>query len=155
MQPSLWCGRSRSQNENSSRRMLCRRAALNVALWWGKSCAVGTVLLAVFFWMLRSTHSHCSKKLQLQGKPTPVSKQTLTGSKNPENNYTPPPNFWTEGIFRGGGGPGCTLKPPAAGIFYASPLLYTPPTPRKLFSGVGEWGRIRFDLVKKHPRTYG
>ena len=34
------------------------------------------------------------------------------------------------------------LKPPAAGILY-TPLFYTPPTPRGVFSGVGGWGCIK------------
>ena len=39
------------------------------------------------------------------------------------------------------------LRPHAAGILYAPPF-YTPPTPRRVFSGVGGWGCIKFGPVK-------
>ena len=38
------------------------------------------------------------------------------------------------------------LRPHAAGILYAPPF-YTPPTPRRVFSGVGGWGCIKFGPV--------
>ena len=41
------------------------------------------------------------------------------------------------------------LRPHAAGILYAPPVLYTPPTPRRVFSGVGGWGCIKFGPVLK------
>ena len=55
--------------------------------------------------------------------------------------YTPPPppHFWLKGIFEGRGVGVYILRPHAAGILYA-PLFYTPPTPRRVFSGVGGWG---------------
>ena len=40
------------------------------------------------------------------------------------------------------------LRPHAAGILYAPPF-YTPPTPRRVFSGVGVWGCIKFGPVFK------
>ena len=39
------------------------------------------------------------------------------------------------------------LRPHAAGILYA-PHFYTPPTPRRVFSGVGGWGCIKFGPVR-------
>ena len=39
------------------------------------------------------------------------------------------------------------LRPHAAGISYAPPF-YTPPTPRRVFSGVGGWACIKFGPVK-------
>ena len=41
------------------------------------------------------------------------------------------------------------LRPHAAGILYAPPPFYTPPTPRRVFSGVGGWGCIKFGPVTK------
>ena len=38
------------------------------------------------------------------------------------------------------------LRPHAAGILYPPPF-YTPPTPRRVFSGVGGWGCIKFGPV--------
>ena len=38
------------------------------------------------------------------------------------------------------------LRPHAAGILYAPPF-YTPPTPRRVFSGVGGWGCIKIGPV--------
>ena len=54
-----------------------------------------------------------------------------------EKLYTPPPlpHFWPERNFYGGGG-GYILKPPRQ-EFFSPPLFYTPPTPRRVFSGVG------------------
>ena len=48
----------------------------------------------------------------------------------------PPLHFWAEGTFKGEGGGLYILKLPAAGFSYAPPF-YTPPTPRRVFSGVG------------------
>ena len=65
--------------------------------------------------------------------------------------YTPPPPlppiFGQKGIFRGRGGG--YFEAPAAGILYApSPLFYAPPpTPRRVFSGVGGWGCMKFGPV--------
>ena len=42
------------------------------------------------------------------------------------------------------------LSPHAAGILYAPPL-YTPPTPRRVFSRVGGWGCIKIGPVRKLP----
>ena len=38
------------------------------------------------------------------------------------------------------------LRPPAAGILYPPPF-YTPPTPRRVFSGEGGWVCIKFGPV--------
>ena len=38
------------------------------------------------------------------------------------------------------------LRPHAAGILYAPPF-YTPPTPRRVILGVGEWACIKFGPV--------
>ena len=48
----------------------------------------------------------------------------------------PPPPFLAIRHFSGEGGEGVYLRPHAAGILYAPPF-YTPPTPRRVFSGVG------------------
>ena len=39
------------------------------------------------------------------------------------------------------------LRPHAAGILYAPPPFYTPPNSRRVFSGVGGWGCIKFGPV--------
>ena len=60
--------------------------------------------------------------------------------------YTPPPpsrHFWPYGIFQGRGVGVYILRPHAAGILYAPPF-YTPPTPKRVFSGVGGGGCIKF-----------
>ena len=57
--------------------------------------------------------------------------------------FNPPPHFWPEGIFQGRGV--YILKPHAAGILYAPPPPFIhPPTPRRVFSGAGGWGCIKF-----------
>ena len=53
----------------------------------------------------------------------------------------PPPHFWPKGIFQGRGVGVYILRPHAAGILYAPPF-YTPPTPRRVFSGVGGGGGV-------------
>ena len=61
--------------------------------------------------------------------------------------YAPPlPHFWPKGIFQGRGVGVYILRPRAAGILYAPPF-YTPPTPRRVFSGVGGWGCIKIGPV--------
>ena len=40
------------------------------------------------------------------------------------------------------------LRPHAAGILYAPPPSHTPPTPRRVFSGVGGWGCFKFGPVE-------
>ena len=47
-----------------------------------------------------------------------------------------------EGIFKGEGGV-YILKPPMAGVLYSPPLVYAPPTPRRVFSGVGGWACMK------------
>ena len=79
------------------------------------------------------------------GKP-----QSLTVASR-EKLYTPPPPPPLPPIsarrpFSERGGGVYILKPPAAG-FYTPPLFYTPPAPRRLFSGVGGWGCIKFGPV--------
>ena len=70
----------------------------------------------------------------------------------PGRNYKrPPPPFPPISARRpfaetGGGAGLYILKPPAAG-FYTPPLFYTPPTPRRVFSGVWGWGCIKFGPV--------
>ena len=44
------------------------------------------------------------------------------------------------------------LRPHAAGILYPPPF-YTPPTPRRAFSGVGGWGCINFGPVLTHSHS--
>ena len=64
--------------------------------------------------------------------------------------YAPPPpspHFWLKGIFQGRGVGVYILRPHAPGILYAPPF-YTPPTPRRVFSGVGGWGCIKFGPVQ-------
>ena len=65
-----------------------------------------------------------------------------------EKLHTPPPSphFWPKGIFQGRGVGVYILRPHAAGILYAPPF-YTPPTPRRVFSGVGGWGCVKFGPV--------
>ena len=65
--------------------------------------------------------------------------------------YTPPPPTPISGhkaFFRGEGGGVYILRPHAAGILYPPPF-YTPPTPRRVFSGVGGGGCIKFGPVWK------
>ena len=64
--------------------------------------------------------------------------------------YAPPPlpHFWPKGIFQGRGVGVYILRPHTAGILYAPPF-YTPPTPRRVFSGVGGVG-----VYKNRPRIY-
>ena len=60
--------------------------------------------------------------------------------------YTPhPPHFWLKGIFPGRGVGVYILSPYAAGIFSPPPPpVFHPPTPRRVFSGVGGWGCVKF-----------
>ena len=60
----------------------------------------------------------------------------------PGRNYIHPPplpHFWPKDIFQGRGVGVYILRPHAAGILYAPPF-YTPPTPRRVFSGGGGVG---------------
>ena len=50
------------------------------------------------------------------------------------------------GIFQGGGW-GCIFWGPTRQEFYTPPPFYTPPTPRRVFSGVGGWACIKFGPV--------
>ena len=61
----------------------------------------------------------------------------------------PSPHFWPKGVFLGRGAGVYILRPRAAGSLYA-PLFYTPPTPRRVFSGEGGWGCIKFGPVNFH-----
>ena len=45
------------------------------------------------------------------------------------------------------------LRAHAAGILYAPPPFYTPPTLRRVFSGVGGWGCIKFGPTKRCEKT--
>ena len=83
--------------------------------------------------------------------PIPSATKTLCNQKIQGKLYTPPPPppiFLPKGIFQGRGvGVYKFRGPHAAGILYA-PLSYTPPTLRRVFSGVGGWGCIKFGPVK-------
>ena len=74
----------------------------------------------------------------------------LCDAPYPGRNYIcppPSPHFWSKGVFQGRGVGVYILRPHAAGILYAPPF-YTPPTPRRVFSGVGGVG-----VYKIRPRT--
>ena len=79
-----------------------------------------------------------------------VMKLGICSCKFPGRNYIrPPPPTPISGhkaFFRGGGVGVYILRPHAAGILYAPPF-YTPPTPRRVFSGVGGW------VYKIRPRS--
>ena len=82
----------------------------------------------------------------------PLQEQTLHYDlSDPGRNYRPPPlppiSARRPFSEREGGGV-YIWKPPAAG-FYTPPLFYTPPTPRRVFSGVGGWGCIKFGPVSE------
>ena len=50
--------------------------------------------------------------------------------------------------FSGEGGGGVYSEPPTRQEFYTPPpFLYAPPAPRRVFSGVGGWGCIKFGPV--------
>ena len=70
--------------------------------------------------------------------------------------YTPPPPpiSGPKPFFRGGGLGVYILRPHAVGILYAPPPFYTPPTPRRVFSGVRGWGCIKFGPVLLHSQSY-
>ena len=68
-----------------------------------------------------------------------------------EKLYTPPPpHFWLKGTFQGRGW-GCIFWGPARQEFYMPPPFIHPPTPRRVFSGVGGWGCIKFGPVRLLP----
>ena len=81
----------------------------------------------------------------------PPAQNRYMQEKIPGRNYIRPPppfpHFWPKGIFQGRGVGVYIWRPHAAGILYAPPF-YTPPTPRRVFSGVGGWGCIKFGPVK-------
>ena len=67
-----------------------------------------------------------------------------------KNSIRPPPLSpfcGQKGIFGGEGGGVYNLEPPRQ-EFYTPPLFYTPPTPRRVFSGVGGVG-----VYKIWPRS--
>ena len=63
--------------------------------------------------------------------------------------YTPPPlpPFLAKRHFPVEGGGGVYFEAPRGRNFIRPPPLYTPPTPRRVFSGVGGWGCIKFGPV--------
>ena len=71
-------------------------------------------------------------------------------TKSGEKLYTPPPSpiFGQKGNFGGEGG-GCIFWSPPRQEFYTPPLFYTPPTPRRVFSGWGGGGVYNFELSAK------
>ena len=77
----------------------------------------------------------------------PVAKSTFVIIQG-ETIYAPPlpPPFLAKRHFSGGGVGVYILRPHAAGILYPPPF-YTPPTPRRVFSGVWGCGRIKFGPV--------
>ena len=58
----------------------------------------------------------------------------------------PPPPFLAKRDFPGEGGGGVYFEAPR-GRNFIPPPFYTPPTPRRVFSGVGGWGCIKFGPV--------
>ena len=65
--------------------------------------------------------------------------------------YAPPP-FGQKAILRGRGGGVYILNPPWQD-FYTPPSFIRPPTPRRIFSGVGGWGCIKFGPPNKPYTT--
>ena len=95
------------------------------------------------------THSHCKqKKAPTASRKAPkrnCKKRSCLVSRQILYTHPPPlPHFWPKGIFQGRGVGVYISWPYAAGILYAPPPLYTPPTPRRVFSGVG--------VYKNRPR---
>ena len=61
----------------------------------------------------------------------------------------PPPPFLAKRHFPGEGGGGVYFEAPRGRNFIPPPpLLYTPTPTRRVFSGVGGWGCIKFGSVK-------
>ena len=89
---------------------------------------------------------HCEDGLDQHARNSPLQEEII---------YTPPPPpiSGQKAFFRGGGGV-YILSPHAAGILYAPPF-YTPPTPRRVFLGVGGWGCIKFGPVSTNGRRMG
>ena len=86
----------------------------------------------------------------------------VLNTQTPGRNYIrarpAPPHFGQKTFFRerGGGvylgGEVYILKPPTAGFYTPPPpLLHRPPTPRRVFPGVGGWGCIKFGPVQTPP----
>ena len=79
-------------------------------------------------------------------------KTTESSQKLPERNYIRPPPLpaiLAKRHFSGEGGGVYILRPHAAGILYPPQgVLYTPPIPRRVVSGVGGWGCIKFGPIK-------
>ena len=68
----------------------------------------------------------------------------------------PPRDFGQKAIFKGEGGGGVHFEAPPGQDFYAPPLFYTPPppTPRRVFSGVGRWGCIKSGPPKQFKQIW-
>ena len=64
-------------------------------------------------------------------------------ARNNVHPHPPSPQVFAKRHFSGEGGGVYILSPHAAGILYPPPF-YTAPTPRRVFSGVGGWGCIKF-----------
>ena len=100
------------------------------------------------------------------GGPTSLIKQLETDMRNHaqtnlhnhpqtsrERLYTPPPSspFLAKRHFSGEGGGSVYFEAPRGRNFIRPPPpFYTPPTPRRVFSGVGGWGCIKFGPAR-HP----
>ena len=84
---------------------------------------------------LNSQKGQCLPALEVYKNQSPI-----CWSRSRAKLYTPPslppPISGYKAFFRGGGVGVYILRPPAPGILYAPPF-YTPPTPRRVFSGEG------------------
>ena len=73
--------------------------------------------------------------------------------KNPGRNFIHPPPFLAKRQFSGEGGGDVYFEPPRGRNFIRPAPFIHPPTPRKVFSGVGGWGCIKFGpATKKQPK---
>ena len=59
----------------------------------------------------------------------------------------PLPPFLARRHFSREGGGGVYFEAPRSRNFIRPPPFYTPPTPRRVFSGVGGWGCMKFGPI--------